>query len=113
MTLKRWVGLALVLASVGASGKDRAGQDKAVVLLCQADVEGKILALRLELDEATLVAKVNGETVPASYSPSHVRIHPVPTGPIIVVGMVSGRVLVLAPTGVMVGTGQCSAGTLI
>ena len=113
MTLKRWGGLALVLASVGAPGKDRAGQDNAVVLLCQADVEGKTLALRLELDESTLVAKVNGETVPASYSLYHVRIHPVPTGPVIVVGMASGRMLVLAPTGVKVGTGKCSAATLV
>ena len=113
MTLKLWAGLALVLATVGVSGQDRAGRDKATVLLCQADVEGKTLALRLELDESTLVAKVNGETVAASYSPSHVRIHPVPTGPIIVVGMVSGRVLVMTHTGVKVGTGQCSAGTLI
>ena len=113
MTLKRWAGLALVLASVGVSGQDRAGQDKATVLLCQADVEGKLLALRLELDEATLVAKVNGETVPASYSPSHVRIHPVPTGPVIVVGMVSGRVLLMTPAGVKVGTGQCNAGTMV
>ncbi len=113
MILKLWAGLALVLAAVGASGQDRAGRDKATVLLCQADVEGKVLALRLELDEATLLAKVNGESVPASYSPSHVRIHPVPTGPVIVVGMVSGRVVIVAPTGVRLGTGQCSAGTLV
>jgi hypothetical protein len=113
MILKLWTGLALTLAMVGASGQDRAGRDKATVLLCQADVEGKILALRLELDQSTLLAKVNGESVPASYSPSHVRIHPVPTGPVFVVGMVSGRLLVMTPTGVKVGTGQCSAGTMV
>ena len=113
MILKLWAGFALILAAVGVSGQDRAGRGKATVLLCQADVEGKVLALRLELDQSTLLAKVNGESVPASYSPSHVRIHPVPNGPVIVVGMVSGRVLVMTPTGVKVGTGQCSAGTLV
>ena len=113
MMLKLWAGLALVLATVGVSGQDLAGRDKATVLLCQADVEGKTLTLRLELDQTTLAAKVNGETVPASYSPSHVRIHPVPTGPVIVVGMVSGRLLVMAPTGGKVGTGRCSAGSLV
>ena len=113
MILKLWTGIALTLAMVGASGQDQADRDKATVLLCQADVEGKTLALRLELDQSTLVAKVNGESVPASYGSSHVRIHLVPTGPVIVVGMVSGRVLVMTPTGVKVGTGQCSAGSLI
>lgn len=83
------------------------GQSVSPALQCRV-VVGKIdLAWTVELDHDIPLAIVNNEDTPAQYTSGHVSIRLAASGPNLLIGLQSGRLLVTAPDGTALGSGLC------
>lgn len=76
-------------------------------LHCRASVGASDVGWTVELDDAIPLATVDREDTPAEYSTGHVRIRLAANGPNLVIGLVSGRLLVTAADGSALGKGRC------
>jgi hypothetical protein len=62
---------------------------------------------RIELDPSMPLAIVCDDDTPADYSPGHVRVRLAPDGPSLLIGLSSGRLVMLAPDGSNLAKGSC------
>ena len=77
------------------------------ILQCRASAGATNFAWTIELDDAIPLAIVNNDDTPADYSAGHVRVRLAPSGPTLVIGLISGRLLMTASDGRSLGSGQC------
>jgi len=67
----------------------------------------------IELDASMPLAIVNDNETQADYSSGHVLVRLAPNGPSLLIGLSSGRLLMLAPDGSTLAKGSCVIPTTI
>jgi hypothetical protein len=96
-TLPTFAKAAPALPSVAASP----------ILQCRASLGTSDIEWTIELDEAIPLATVDSVDAPAEYSNGHVRVRLAASGPHLFIGLTSGRLLVTATDGQVLGKGDC------
>lgn len=79
-------------------------------LRCSVELDSRTLSWKIELNDRTLLATVDGLEVPAKYSASHAQLQLAPDGRSVVIGRRTGRLLLTAPDGRTLAYGLCVAG---
>jgi hypothetical protein len=77
------------------------------ILQCRASLGATEIEWTVELDDAIPLATVDSLDAPADYSNGHARVRLSASGPNLVIGLMSGRLLVTAVDGQALGKGAC------
>jgi hypothetical protein len=97
----------LMLPALSAPAAAAHGQSSSPALDCRALIGTSDVAWTVELDQAIPLAMVDSEDTPAEYSSGHASIRLSPSGPNLFIGLHTGRLLVTAADGAMLGKGMC------
>lgn len=79
-----------------------------VALDCRAALGSTQVRWEIELHDSLPLAVVDGDDTPADYAASHARVRLAAGGPSLVIGRVSGRLVISDSAGLTLGSGQCS-----
>jgi hypothetical protein len=96
-----------MLPALAAPATATFGQSASPALDCRAMIGTRDVAWTVELDQAIPLAIVDSEDTPAEYSSGHASVRLSPGGPNLFIGLHTGRLLVTAANGAMLGRGTC------
>lgn len=103
-------GLALLamLPAVAGGLVPAAADGSPVTLDCRAALGGTQVRWEVELHDSLPLAVVDGEDAPADYAASHARVRLAASGPSLLIGRVTGRLVISDGAGLTLGSGRCA-----
>lgn len=101
------VAVSTMMPSFVAPAAAAVGQSSIPALHCRALIDASDVTWTIELDHDIPLAIVDSEDTPAEYSSGHVSVRLTANGPNLFIGLHSGRLLVTAADGAMLGKGMC------
>lgn len=102
----------LGIAALCLPGITLAGPDDMLMTTLQCHTENRNsqrMDWKIQLDESLPLAIVDDNDTPADYSASHIRVRLAANGPSLVIGRVSGRIVLSATDGTTLAVGHCTA----
>lgn len=96
-----------MLPAIAAPAAAAFGQPAGPALDCRALIGTRDVTWTVELDHGIPLAIVDSEDTPAEYSSGHASVRLSPAGPNLFIGLHTGRLLVTAADGAMLGKGMC------
>lgn len=93
---------------LGSVSPVAAGVGAPTTLDCRATLENTPVRWEVELHGSLPIAVVDGVDAPADYAASHARVRLAASGPSLLIGRVTGRLVISDAAGLTLGSGQCT-----